>query len=187
MIRFEGTFELGEDIIETVNDREEDVVVLDDYENMKKLIIDLIYNLEEVDIVAVEISEPEFDGYDGPWLLTLSNDWKLYCEKGIREKSGKIPYFDGYLYARKKYIDKAIKDTEVEKFTVYGYEWDDDEDDFDEDEPKSCFKWDDDKHLGFSFCMCLGGGEHQRRLSYKGTTKLSDKDVDKIIKSWLED
>ena len=191
---FDEVYDLADSIVDTINTLDhQDVVVIADYETISELIIELILYLEgEVELVDVLIQDCEYEKYNGPWLLTITPDYELYCERAVSEK-GSILWFDGYLFTTPKYINKIMDDISgIEGCTLFKFSYDEDETEQQSPVPKELnkpdidFSWNDDSHKGFVYCKTSEDGKIKQKFIYNGTQKLNGVDVMSIVHEWLD-
>lgn len=93
-VKFDDVYDLAENIFNVIEESDdEDVTVLAEYDTIKELIKAFIISADEyggdINIESISIEPPDYDGYDGPWLLSITNDLDLYCERAIREGKDK--------------------------------------------------------------------------------------------------
>ncbi len=104
-----------------------DVTVIGDYEFIQffmQLIMAHDINCEDVGVLNIqylELSNPEIDGYDGPYLFQVTNIGDVYCEKMVRERDGCTIVTDlegeDYVYVQDEYAD-LVKDLDSEDTQV---------------------------------------------------------------------
>lgn len=94
----------------------ESVSIITDYKKAKKILKKFI-SLPETKIRSIELSPPDWDGYDEPWLIDICEDKEVYCQKAINIEGDGMPFLgDGYYV-----IDKdAINGYDPESFAMAG-------------------------------------------------------------------
>ena len=179
---YESIYDLVDEILERVVAEPEHLVhVLADYDDVKEIITTMICLTDgEINLESVEIGSAEFMDYDGPWLLCLDDEYNLFCERAIREGKNEFLGFEGYLYTRECYVNKALERAWIDGYTIYSFEYEVEHDD--KDESQVCFDWDEDRQ-GFVFCTCVGGT--QQKFRYRGTTKLDEETALNIVNAYL--
>ena len=181
VIVYECIEELADEILDNIDNLEDydSINVVADYETIEKLIVDLICFSGNFTLPSLHIESPDMDGYEDAWCLSVTKDYEMYCERMLREEKDKYIGFEGYLYTRKEYIDKILKDVPwIEDYTLFKFDGEEDED----NEPQVCFDWDKDRQ-GFVFCICVGGT--QQKFRYRGTTKLDEETALNIVNAYL--
>lgn len=173
-VKFDDVYDLAENIFNVLEESDdEDVTVLAEYDTIKELIKAFIISADEyggdINLESISIEPPDYDGYDGPWILSITDDFDLYCEKAIREGRDKIVGFEGLLYTRPEYINKVLKDVPWINHCII-FKFDDEEI---KNDQKVCFDWDED-HKGFVFCSCIDG--FNQKFRYRGS-KVLDEDA----------
>lgn len=165
IMHFEDSYELVDEIFNSYEDNDNNIVVIADYEIAKDVIAEIIRYDEDVTIGSIEILSPEMEGYDGPWLVCYI-DGEIWCEKAI--SNGKMLYFDSNIvFVQNKYYESAKKsylsDGKVIAFdfTVH-----------DEDNVDFHYIYDDDgKVHGFSYAN--GDNGHCFHMVYSTTETMN--------------
>ena len=179
---YESVYDLASEILERATEPDQLVHVLADYDDVKEIIIAIITLADgEINLESVEIGSAEFMDYDGPWLLCLDDEYNLFCERAIREGKNEFIGFEGYLYTRECYVNKALERAWIDGYTIYSFEYEAEKPD-DDCEPQVCFDWDGDHH-GFVFCTCVGGD--RQKFRYRGTNKLDEETAMNIVNAYL--
>lgn len=92
------------------------VSVVTSYKKAKKILKQFI-SLPDTKIRSIELSPPDWDGYDEAWLIDICEDKEIYCQKAINIEGDGMPFCgDGYYI-----IDKgAIGEFDPESFVFAG-------------------------------------------------------------------
>lgn len=92
------------------------VSIVTDYKKAKKILKKFI-SLPDTKIRSIELSPPDWDGYDRAWLIDICEDKEVYCQKAINVEGDGMPFCgDGYYI-----IDNdAINGYDPESFTFAG-------------------------------------------------------------------
>ena len=73
-----------------------DVAIVTSYEKAKK-ILKRFLSLPDTTINGIELSPPEWDGYDEAWLIDVGIDKEVFCQKAININGDGMPFRgDGY-------------------------------------------------------------------------------------------
>lgn len=73
-----------------------DVAIVTGYEKARK-ILKKILSLPDTVINGIELNSFEWDGYDGAWLIDITADKEVYCQKAININGDGMPFRgDGY-------------------------------------------------------------------------------------------
>lgn len=70
-----------------------DVTVVTDYDNAKDL-LKYVLSIPDTSVASIELSAPEWHGYDDAYLLSINSDGTVYCEEAVLE-SGAIAKGEG--------------------------------------------------------------------------------------------
>ena len=92
------------------------ISIVTSYKKAKKILKQFI-SLPDTKIRSIELSPPDWDGYDEAWLIDICEDKEIYCQKAINIEGDGMPFCgDGYYI-----IDKdAIGDCDPESFVFAG-------------------------------------------------------------------
>ena len=174
-LRCKDYYDLAEMIFDSALYDELDVSLIADYEVIYNVLKDLFVFDDNNDLIAadIELGNGIADGYDGPYILSLGADWKIWIQKAIVDNSKKIVFSEAEVsYVQPKYISDVLKrydsDTVVEVYI--GEEGKDEEPKFqlliDQDDKPYGFEYNDE---GDGYCC------HMRYCS------CDNKDIDNLV------
>ena len=90
-----------------------DINVITDY-NTSRVLLKFILAMPETYVVNLDIADPDWNGYDNAYLISITDEYGVYCSPAV---------YEGTKYAARStglfYIDKsAIGDYEPEDFVL---------------------------------------------------------------------
>ena len=178
---FENDFELAETIYSY--SLENSVCLIGDFNFVSEVLKDLFFIDDGyLTIMSIELNMAELDGYDGPFLLTISEDGELWCQKAIYdERKGIVGFEDDIVFVQSKYIDGAVKACLNDEAEFYRIIFSDDDIDQDENLDFQILLDQDEKPCGFEYNGGCDGYCCQIRFC-----SCEEMSMDDIIKAYNE-
>ena len=121
---FENFSELAEEMFEASLDCSMSTCFIGDYDDTSELLGVLLSDYRNIiSIMEIDIADIEMSGYDGPYLLTITEYGELFCQKAYWEEGDSLYHFeDDLCFVTPEYYDDAVEacyNEEVDFFEVY--------------------------------------------------------------------
>lgn len=123
MIIIDHCSELSDLLMDAMDNGCKDITLIADYEDVAEVLIDFIRRTDDDDfgVGSLELSDPCFDGYDGPFFLSVTMG-EIWVEKAYDENTERMLRYDAdYIIVNKKYAEEAKKACfdNYTKFIIY--------------------------------------------------------------------
>lgn len=109
-------YDLVIDTIPFLDDNEQ-VAIIAKYEEAIDILKELL-NLDQTSICNVEIWGKDWDGYDQEFLIDITPNYEIYCEKMIKKDGCRIKSNADIVYILENCNSKAVNDVQDEKVIV---------------------------------------------------------------------
>lgn len=165
------------DELKTTN-RENDVTVVGYYDTIIEI---LNYCMRDGNndfcLVSCDIAPPDFDGYDDAYMIQFDVvNGKMYVEKAAAESGKYLIVLDDLVFIEEDFVDGWVETNESENMIVFGFSDITNVNSSDVTERSVCV---DNDMLGFCACSIDDVGFHT--FKYRGNSKLTKNDIDKIL------
>ena len=126
-------FDLAERLFLKVNDEGRDIMLVADYETTADVLKNLInYDCAEdgefLSLISLELNDPEFSGYDGPYFMSIDDLGEIIIEKALNQKGEFYEIFADTVYIQKKYSEASgrigLNETDIVFFSLDDDEFD---------------------------------------------------------------
>lgn len=108
----ENDFDIAAAMFERFIDSGESVVLIADFE-VCAVVVKELFSLDDdgfLFINGINLAEPEWDGYCGPFMLSISDDGGVWCEKAYwKDREEILRFEEDIVIADPKYYGKVIK------------------------------------------------------------------------------
>ena len=167
---------LDDDICEILGNNET-VVVVGDYDFIKKLLNEyLLYiNEGEYELVCCNFEMPELDGYDDAFTITFNGNGEIWVTKAYNDFNNKYYIHNADIaYVHEKFVEKWLETNDVNDVVVLS---------FVDDKKPQCsgenFKLDND---GKGFVYDDNSDNHHFSVIYRGSEKVPEEFIKEMKK-----
>lgn len=174
-IRIDDLEELSEMIIDSIEDGEGPAVV-GYYDTIAYILTDLIC-ATDLELASINLHDQEYDGYEEAYYLEIF-EGGIYIDQAQCDKHDRYVLMENdTTYVEEDFEKEYLEVNSPDGVVIFGmHDVDKEEHECNHDETCLCYNED---HTGFSFCV--SGCDGVTKFKYKGTKKLSEDEVWKII------
>ena len=109
-VYFDDYYDLAEIIYERAQEDGADIDVVGDYDMISQVLKNLVYadDADAYEFFNIELENEEVTGYDGPHVLTVESDGKVWCQKALTSKGEFLRFEADMIFVQEDYLKNVL-------------------------------------------------------------------------------